>query len=313
MSDLAENEYLLIIQDDPISKIDTLYPRKGKFTYQIKPDTLTLFRIVSPNGEAIPIVADRSWGVQVKGSFKEPLIEGDGPNAEYGIFLKDISKLPDNSPEVYKKAEEFIKLHPESFLSAYLINQYFIQTDKPDVKKIHALIQPLTGSIKDTRVLGVALKSMPDEKTTKEDSKYLNYFSCKDRNGKYVSWNSNPKGYTLVYFWASWDQASVTSKDSLNSLVKRLPKDKFNILAISLDYDKKGWLKKCAEDTPQWIESCDFKGWGTPLIKQSHINQLPANILIDRNRKILATNLYGEELYKKVDQLIKEQNKDTKK
>ena len=57
-----------------------------------------------------------------------------------------------------KKAEEFIVQHPHSFVSAYLINDYFVQVPQPDIEKDQSLIEPLGGNIKDSRILSMALK-----------------------------------------------------------------------------------------------------------------------------------------------------------
>lgn len=88
--------------------------------------------------------------------------------------------------------------------------------------------------------MGVVLKSMPAKDKNERDEKYLAYFSCKDRNGKYITWSSSTENsYTLLNFWASWDKTSMAIRDSLTGMVKKLPEDKFRVLNISLDYEKR--------------------------------------------------------------------------
>ena len=81
------SDMILVVFDDPDSKLDTIYPRGGKFTYAFSPDTLNTFRLVNDSGEVFPIFADKGWKVSVKGSFAHPEIKGDGPNNEYQDFL----------------------------------------------------------------------------------------------------------------------------------------------------------------------------------------------------------------------------------
>ena len=95
-------------------------------------------------------------------------------------------------------------------------------------------------------------------------------------------------------------------RDSLFKIPANLKNENYRVLNISLDYDKNAWLKACKEDSKQWIEVCDYKGWNTQVVKQNKIYQLPANILVDQSRKVMGINLYGEELHQKVLQLIKE-------
>lgn len=44
-----------------------------------------------------------------------------------------------------------------------------------------------------------------------------------NRSGKYVTWSSSENNYTLLNFWASWDKASVSVRDSLAKMVKEFP------------------------------------------------------------------------------------------
>lgn len=297
-------EQILVIYDDPVSKTDTIFPENGKFTYTFTPDTITLFRLVSPQGEIIPIFADKAVRVRLKGSFAQPTIQGDGDNKDYGEFLADIRSLQGDSIAQSKKAEEFIRTHLNSFASAYILNEYFVQTPHPDIKKIAGLIEPLHGAVKDSHVISILLNNLPDHKNKSSVSDYLNYFSCKDRHNQYITWNSSKgKTYTLINFWASWDQASRAVRDSLAHIPAELKGEAYRILNISLDYEKEAWLKACKEDTKQWIEVCDYKGWNNQVVRQNKISQLPANILVDQNRKIMGINLYGKELQQKVLQL----------
>lgn len=296
---IAADAPILVIYDDPEAKLDTIFPTKGSFTYTLSPDTLTLFRLVNQQGEIIPVFAYKGWEVQLKGTFTKPELKGNGANQEYQEFLKSIETFSENEQEVTKEAEKFIRSHPQSIVSAYLLDRYFIQQPYPDVDRISTLINPLSGVVKDSRILSVAMKSLPS--TQAKDITHLSYYSCKDRNGKYISWGGKDKQpYTLVNFWASWSPSSLIERNDLEKLIEELPKNTLQILNISLDIDKKQWLNRCKTDTTAWIETCDFKGWENQLVKQHNIDRLPANILIDKNRKIIDINLTKEQIKQKV-------------
>lgn len=306
MDGLADKP-ILVVYDDPTSRLDTIFPKEGKFDYAFTPDTITLFRLVMPEtGEVIPVFADKGQEMTLAGTFQAPDITGDGMNGEYGALLKEVQALKD-SASIAQAIEKFIQTHPSSFASAYLINQYFIQVPSPDTEKIDRLIAPLAGNIKDSRILSVILKTLPSqENNTRQNKEYVNYFSCKDREGKYISWSGEKGSYTLLNFWASWDEESLVRRDSLAKLVEKFPEKKFKVLNISLDYEKDKWLGKCKKDTKQWIETCDFKGWNNTIVKQNQIHTLPANILINNSRKIIDVQLYNQALYNKVNEELKE-------
>lgn len=292
---------MLVVYDDPETKIDTIYPREGKFIYTFTPDTLNTFRLVNDSGLCIPVFADKGWKVSIKGSFAHPEIEGDGSNREYQEFLQSIRTLTD-SVQIRRQAESFIQNHPQSYASAYILWQYFSQTTHPDVELINRLAEPLTGKVKDCRVLSEVLSNLPGKE--KNNSNYLNYISVKKRDGEYLSWSgSAQKKYSLVNFWASWDPESKTRKDSLYSLCQKVLKNDFRVINFSLDYQKEAWLENTEKDSEQWVEVCDYKGWSNSILKQQQVHTLPFNILIDRNRKILGRNLYGKALQEKVEAL----------
>lgn len=299
------SDMILVVFDDPDSKLDTIYPRGGKFTYAFSPDTLNTFRLVNDSGEVFPIFADKGWEVSVKGSFAHPEIKGDGPNNEYQEFLQSIHALKD-SAQICQQAENFIKSHPSSPASAYILYWYFSQSANPNLSLIARLAEPLTGKVKDCRVLNEVLQKLPEKE--KSTSTYLNYLSVKKRNGEYLSWSSSgtQKQYSLINFWASWDKESIAIKDSLYALCEKFSKNNFRVVNFSLDYNKEEWQKNTQKDTEQWIEVCDYKGWNNQILKQQNIQRLPYNILIDRNRKILGSNLYGNALQTKMEALIAE-------
>lgn len=299
------SDMILVVFDDPDSKLDTIYPRGGKFTYAFSPDTLNTLRLVNDSGEVFPIFADKGWKVSVKGSFAHPEIKGDGPNKEYQEFLQSIHALKD-SAQICQQAESFIKSHPSSPASAYILYWYFSQSANPNLSLIARLTEPLTGKVKDCRVLNEVLQKLPEKE--KSTSTYLNYLSVKKRNGEYLSWSSSgtQKQYSLINFWASWDKESIAIKDSLYTLCEKFSKNNFRVVNFSLDYNKEEWEKNTQKDTEQWIEVCDYKGWNNQILKQQNIQRLPYNILIDRNRKILGSNLYGNTLQTKMEALIAE-------
>ena len=303
------SDMILAIYDDPKSKTDTIYPKDGKFTYSVPADTLSIFRLVNDSGKSIPIFANKGWQVTLKGNFDTFTIEGEGPNKELQEFRAQITNRTSQT-EIQQAAEAFVKSHPQSLVSAYLINQYFVQIPHPDEAKIKSLTEPLSGNVKDCRILSVALKSLTDNsKQRNRNKEYVNYFSAKARSGKYISWNSSKDQYILINFWASWDKKSKAASDSLYATAKEFKNKELKVLNISLDYDKDQWEKSCKEDTEQWTEICDRRGWGNQIIEQMNIQEIPANILVNSSRKVLATDLYGDDLRNKIKELTKDKKK----
>ena len=300
--DDVQSDTLWMVYDDPMLKIDTIYTENGKFTYETEADTLNLCRLLSSEGKSIPVFVSPKEKMKLTGSFDAPVISGEGENAVYGEFLKSIDEIRTDTAAVRMKAKEFVRTHLQSFASAYIIHQFFIQSTQPDLEELASILAPLDGMVKDSYILGGALESIADKnKTVNKD--YVSYFSCKDRKGKYVAWNNAPDSYTLINFWASWDPQSLVVRDSLEQIARKLPEKQFRVLNLSLDYGKEQWYSQCKEDAERWVEVCDFKAWDNQVIRQNGVWRLPANILVDRNRKIIARDLFRQDLYEKVKQL----------
>ena len=104
-----QTDRLLVIYDDPVARLDTIFPKNGTFTYTFIPDTFTNFRLVNDSGMYIPIFAGKGWEVRLKGSFRHPETEGDGPNSDYRDFLSSISGHENDTAFLRKQAETFIQ------------------------------------------------------------------------------------------------------------------------------------------------------------------------------------------------------------
>lgn len=309
MTDITD-PYLLMVHDDPDAKIDTVYPREGQFIYTFEADTLNgVFRLMNQKGQAIPLFVSKGMKVELKGSFDQPDIKSEGDNALYMEFLTSIAPLKNDIGQIQKKAEAFITAHPQSLVSAYLINDYFVQTDQPDYKKIQQLIAPLSGEVKDSRVLLVITQNLQN---TDKLPTYLPYVSYKDRSGMYFNWNNTDKTIMVFVVWASWDSQSTAEREMLWQLTKTYSKEQLKVYNISLDYDKSMWLSACKEDNEQWKEFCDFKGFQSSLPQQMHVETTPYIFITNNNREIKAQGLVGKELEKKIEALMQNEKSDHK-
>ena len=82
-------------------------------------------------------------------------------------------------------------------------------------------------------------------------------------------------------------------------------KDKnFTILGVSLDQDKEAWLEAIAKDKLTWKHISDLKYWESVVVPMYKIEGIPFNVLLDPTGKIIATDLRGEALEKKLAELI---------
>ena len=55
----------------------------------------------------------------------------------------------------------------------------------------------------------------------------------------------------------------------------------------------------------KWIQVSDLKSWGTLPVKLCNLSAVPYTVLVDPEGKVIALDLRGEELIKKVKEVLK--------
>ena len=78
----------------------------------------------------------------------------------------------------------------------------------------------------------------------------------------------------------------------------------FDVVGISMDKSKKGWLKAIEKDHLNWTNLSELKGMESEAAKLYGIQGIPSNFLIDSKGIIIAKNLRDEKLREKISELL---------
>jgi peroxiredoxin len=141
--------------------------------------------------------------------------------------------------------------------------------------------------IRNVRIGGVA----PDFTGNTPDGRKI---SLADYKGKYL----------LVDFWASWCVPCRKENPNVVKLYEKYKDKNFEILSVSLDDDADKWKNAIQADGLKWQHVSDLKGWESEFAVLYSIEAIPQTYLLDREGKILAKNLRGEELEIKLKEIL---------
>ncbi len=128
--------------------------------------------------------------------------------------------------------------------------------------------------------------------------------SLPNPEGKIIPLSSLRGKYVLVDFWAKW--CGPCRKENPN-IVKAYNKYKdkgFTVYSVSLDRTREDWLQGIREDGLTWTHVSDLKFWQSEAARTYNINAIPFSLLLDPNGIIIAKNLRGQALEKKLSEIF---------
>jgi thiol-disulfide isomerase/thioredoxin len=126
-----------------------------------------------------------------------------------------------------------------------------------------------------------------------------------DKKGQSVDLQSYRNKYVLVDFWASWCPPCRVFNKTLAKLYDQYHPMGFEVLSVSLDENKQAWLRAIRNDRLNWTQVIDTAAWNSVVAKNWDVLGVPNSFLIDPEGNVIARNLHGGELGKKLDELYK--------
>ena len=253
-----------------------------------------------PRSMAVFISAGDKAYVEHTASFHNKLVKGSPMQAALDSISHEFS-LRQRPPD--KITEDFIKQHPSSWLSYLLLDEEVRHHAISPASSValYAVLSPELKKYEYVQKLGANIDLYAPPSTAPQQSKD---FTVNDTNGQPVTLSSFKGKYVLLDFWASWCGPCRAENPNLIKAYNAYKERNFTILSVSMDESKQAWLDAVKKDGLTWTQASDLKGMSGPVAGLYKLGAIPANFLIDPAGKIVAANLRGEELEKKLAEII---------
>jgi len=217
---------------------------------------------------------------------------------------KAIEDKADSLDKLQKKMyADFVTTHPNSPIALYCVNIFAGWDINPE------LVAPLYAKLPATTQQSFSGKNLGDRIAIARKTAIGNVapeFVQNDTLGNPIALSSFRGKYVLVDFWASWCGPCRRENPMVVKAFQQFQAKGFTIVGVSLDQPgaKEKWMDAIHKDALTWTHVSDLKYWENEVAKQYGIRAIPQNFLLDPSGKIIAKNLNGETLEKKLTELF---------
>ncbi len=280
-----------------------LFPGKGTLTIECDKDHLSDLKARGTNEQEefnqftekhrpIFLAGNTAYGAKLRAESRHNKKAVDSLENLFSIYKNQTSVI----------IIEQVKAHPNSVVSAYLVDEYLAK--QPDAAVLQPLYDVFSENVKHSLYGKNVWKALQAGNRTVIGVKAPGFIIA-DKNRNKISLDAFKGKYTLIDFWASWCGPCRAENPKVLEAYNNYKNKGFDVLSVSLDDNKTNWLKAVGEDKLPWTQVCDLKGTNSEVKKNYGIKMIPMNYLLDKEGRIIAKNLRGEALQRKLAEVLK--------
>ena len=326
----ATKAYLRAIKTRDADSVEVV---NGTFRFEGDAQGQTLFYVYSnaENSDAVRLIAEGD----VRADLKQRTVSGTPENEAFSLWQKRLNEQED----IMREVAAVFKNPAQSQESSDSLRQALIQRYETAHTTLLALIKDCCEQNKQHVFPAFFLlenASMMERETVislaeEGDPAYMKVKAASSLKNMIGAWKRQAVGaqftdlemadtegkmhklsefvgkgkYVLVDFWASWCGPCRREMPHVKAAYEKYKGKGFDVVGLSFDQDKEAWTGAIQSLALPWHHLSDLKGWKCVAGEVYGINSIPATLLVGPDGKIVANNLRGDALEKKLEELLK--------
>lgn len=320
-----------------IVKVDEVPVQDGRFTFNTKLITGSMY-LLKLDGYKLPLIIDND-SIYISGTSKDInglKIQGSPASSEILQFTLDVEKMntelayyrlmhdslskvsaPDSLVKLYLIKHDQGLMEMSNLIKSFADSTTYFQAAMFSIRKLDpntevdfferfignltkrfpsnesavAFVDMMKNNISNIQKTGVAVgEDAPD-------------FTLRNMENDPVNLSEFRGDYVLLTFWASWCPPCRHENKSMVQVYDSFSNKNFKMIHVSIDKDMGKLKRAIGKDGLKWIMLNDPYEWESNIVNLYGLHKIPSNYLIDPEGKIIAKNLFGNELMKYIYQL----------
>lgn len=189
----------------------------------------------------------------------------------------------------------------DNYASTYFFEVYLL--DNYTYDEVQDFYAKLTDRVKQSAP-GVALKRKIDELGMVSVGGVAPNFKAKTPEGTELALYDLRGHVVLLDFWASWCGPCMAEMPNVKAIYEKYHEKGLEILGVSLDSDREKWVAAIEKNGLRWHHVSSLSQFDCPIAKRFRVTGIPRMYILDESGKIIAQDLRGETLAKKMDELF---------